>query len=399
MRIAFVNHSRRKVGGAEVYLDSVMPAFARCGHEVAWLYESDPQSDRELISLPANVATWCASSLGHMQTLEALRRWRPDVVFTHGLADPYFESAVIEVAPSVQYLHNYYGTCISGDKLHSIGKPRVCERQFGPACLLQYFPMHCGGRNPFTMWARYELQSRRLELMRRYRALVTNSEHMVREMARHHLHSECIYPFTSQLAPAKASALSLDADPLRLVFAGRMSALKGGQYLVGALPLVQKKLARNLHVTFAGDGPERHTWQKRADRLRTAQLDFSFRGWLKSSDLQTLLSQAHLLVFPSIWPEPFGLSGLEAGLFGVPAVAFAVGGVTEWLKGSVNGHLAPVPPSNEGLASAIVQVLVNDCHYEKLRAGAFEQAQRYRLDDHVAQLTRVFERCLSRSAA
>jgi len=392
MRIAFVNHSRRKVGGVEVYLDSVLPAFARSGHEVAWLYESDPPSDRELISLPPNVDTWCAASLGHIRTLEELKKWRPDIIFAHGLVDPYFESAIIEAAPSVLYLHNYYGTCISGDKLHSLSTPRVCERQFGPACLLHYFPMHCGGRNPFTMWARYELQSRRLGLMHRYRAIIANSEHMVREMERHKLAAECVYPFTMSSAPAQSTTVSLNDDPLRLVFAGRMSNLKGGQFLLGALPQVQQKLARNLHVTFAGDGPDRTTWQNRTHRLRSASLVFNFSGWLKAADLQLLLSRAHLLVFPSIWPEPFGLSGLEAGLFGVPAVAFAVGGVTEWLKGSVNGHLAPVPPSAAGLASAMVQALVNDCHYEKLRAGAFEQAQLYKLNDHVSRLTRIFER-------
>ena len=388
-----MNHSRRRVGGAEVYLDSVLPAFARAGHDVAWLYESDPPSDRDLLSLPADVNTWCASTLGSAQGISELKQWHPDIVFTHGLSDVDFESAVIDAAPSVLYVHNYYGTCISGDKLHSTAEPHVCERQFGAACLLHYFPDRCGGYNPLTMWSRFRQQSRRLELMRRYRALVTNSLHMVRELARHGLRSDCVYPFTATTSATSSQTATLDDKPLRLVFAGRMSNLKGGQYLLEALPQVQGRLLRELQVIFAGDGPERTQWQQRASRIRRGQIDITFPGWLGPSELQNVLARAHLLVFPSIWPEPFGLSGLEAGLFGVPAVAFAVGGIPEWLKDGVNGHLAPVPSTAEGLAGAILQCLQNSCHYNNLRTGACQQAQRFELGNHLNQLTRIFERC------
>ena len=140
MRIAFVSHSRRKVGGAEVYLDSVIPAFFHKGHQVAWLYETDPVSERELITCPEDAPSWSAATLGLSKSLSKLGDWRPDLIFTHGLINPTFESSLIDIAPSVLYVHNYYGTCISGEKLHSTKIPGVCERKFGPACLLHYFP-------------------------------------------------------------------------------------------------------------------------------------------------------------------------------------------------------------------------------------------------------------------
>lgn len=394
MRIAFVSHCRRKVGGAEVYLDSVLPAFARAGHEIAWLYETDPPSDRELISCPSDAAQWCAAGLGKPSALEQLRQWRPDIVYTHGLFDPAFEAAVIEVASSALYVHNYYGTCISGDKLHSTATPHVCERRFGAACLLHYFPHHCGGKNPLTMWSRYRVQSRRLDLMHRYRALIANSQHMVDELQRHGLHSECVYPFTA-ITGGQGVPIAHDSDPLRLVFAGRMSTLKGGTYLLDALPHVQRSLERKLHVTFAGDGPERRAWQHQSDQIRTDHLTFDFPGWLPAADLRNLIVGSHLLVFPSIWPEPFGLSGPEAGLFGVPSVAFTVGGIPEWLNDDVNGHLAPTPPTAEGLAQAIIRALSSSEHFAQLRAGACQQAQRYQLSDHISQLIRIFERCMA----
>ena len=48
--------------------------------------------------------------------MPALRAWRPDVVYMHGVADVALERALLDVAPSVLFAHSYYGTCISGTK-------------------------------------------------------------------------------------------------------------------------------------------------------------------------------------------------------------------------------------------------------------------------------------------
>jgi glycosyltransferase involved in cell wall biosynthesis len=392
MRIAFVSHNRRKVGGAEVYLDSVMPAFAAAGHKIAWLYETDTPPDREPIACPSEAEAWgAARDVTH--TLRELRHWSPEVIFTHGLLDPALEAALLEIAPSVLYVHNYYGTCISGNKLNSTATPHVCERRFGPACLARYFPQRCGGSNPLTMFSQYRLQSRRLELMRRYSALVTNSEHMVRELERHGLRAECVYPFVAAQSLSHIAPPQFGDDQLRLIFAGRISPLKGGDYLLAALPKLRDLLGRKLHVTFAGDGPSRADWQRTASQLQGGELTFDFPGWLSTAALQSAVASSHLLVFPSIWPEPFGLAGLEAGLHGVPAVAFAVGGIPEWLNDGVNGHLASEHPSAENLANAIAKVFAGEEHYEQLRAGACHAAHRYPLAEHIAKLTRIFERC------
>ncbi len=391
MRIAFVNHSRGKVGGAEVYLDTVIPAFARAGHSVAALHEKDTPPDREAIRIPPGAPVWSITELGSARALSELRSWRPDVCFTHGITDPDLEASIVAFGGSALYLHNYYGTCISGDKLHSTSTPTVCERRFGPACLLHYFPSHCGGRTPLTMWKRYKLQSRRLALMRRYTALVTNSEHMSREMARHGLTAQCVHCPVTGTAPAPSAQPPFDGV-LRLVCAGRMSSLKGGRLLIDALPEIQSRLDKKLHVTFAGDGPDRAAWEQSSKAIRSSEITVEFVGWLATSALHEVLQTAHLLVYPSIWPEPFGLSGLEAGLFGVPSVAFAVGGIPEWLHDGVNGHLAS-PGDRASLAEAIVRSLADPQHYSQLRQGALQRTKAFGVDTHVEQLLRIFERC------
>ena len=393
MRIAFANHSRRKVGGTEVYIGSALSALANAGHEVAWLHESDEPADREPVSCPYGTTTWCISSLSLPTALQQLAHWKPDVIYSHGFADANLDPKLMDIAPSVLYVHNYYGTCISGNKLNHTATPHVCDRKFGAACLLYYFPEHCGGRSPLTMWSQYRQQSQRLESMRLYRGLIANSDYIADELARYSLAAECVYPFTATAPVVTSDAPPFAADPLRLIFAGRMTKLKGGDYLLRAAAEAQRLLGRTLHVTLAGDGPDRAHLEALASRLRNQNLAFDFPGWLSADNLRRAFSQSHLHVLPSIWPEPFGLSGPEAGLLGVPTVAFAVGGIPEWLKDGVNGHLAPAPATASGLAEAIAKALSAAGHYAELRQGACREAHRYSLDDHLARILAIFERC------
>jgi len=94
---------------------------------------------------------------------------------------------------------------------------------------------------------------------------------------------------------------------------------------------------------------------------------------------------------PSVWPEPFGLVGLEAGAFGVPSVAYDVGGIGEWLKEGENGWLAPGdPPTVEGLADLLARAAADPGALADLRSGARAAAERMSLAAHVERLERVF---------
>jgi len=95
---------------------------------------------------------------------------------------------------------------------------------------------------------------------------------------------------------------------------------------------------------------------------------------------------------PSIWPEPFGMSGPEAAAHGIPAAAFAVGGIPEWLQDGDNGHLAPAdPPGAEALADAVTRCLGDREHYRRLRQGAFCRAATYDLGGHLGKLIQVLD--------
>jgi glycosyltransferase involved in cell wall biosynthesis len=401
VRIAIVNWSRRRVGGAEAYLSSVIPQLHRAGHTIAFWHECDEPVDRERILLPDGSPSWCVAELGIERALAELRSWGPDLIYAHGLLDAATEAEVIKVAPSVFFAHNYYGTCISGAKAFKKPATVPCHRRFGWQCLLQFYPRRCGGLSPITMWKQYRLQAERLDLLSKYGAIIVFSEHMRNEYARHGLAPYLAYDFSRQLRSGCEhsfgvfSIREISEKPYwQILFLGRMELIKGGRILLDALPRVSVLLGHPLRVVFVGDGPDRAVWQRKAEQVQglCKDLTIEFTGWMSEREVDSLLSGCDLLVLPSLWPEPFGLAVMEAGRHGVPVVAFAVGGIPYWLTDGVNGHLAPAdPPTAAGLAEAIHKCLSDPAKHFQLRCGAIRRAEQFCIENHLIRLEEIFE--------
>lgn len=400
MRIAILNWSARSVGGTGTYLNAVIPVLLQRGHEIAFWHEVEDPTDRSRIVLPSGTTSWSVERLGLSAALGGLEQWRPDVLYSHGLLDPAREAQALEIAPTVFLAHNYYGTCISGGKTFKHPTTTPCRRAFGASCLLQYYPRHCGGWNPVTMAREFRRQAERIEILSRYRAIVTLSTHMQREYERHGLQATRIFEVRREVLPnvdltADAPSPTRHQDSAwRVLFVGRMDELKGGNYLLEALPTVVRALDDEVWVTFAGDGPQRARWQERAAELSKSEpkLRAVFTGWVPQETIETLFAEMDLLVVPSVWPEPFGMVGLEAARHRLPVAAFAVGGIPEWLHSGVNGFLADAnPPTPEGLADAIVRCLQDRKTHTRLRQGAGQVSPHLVYSQHVEALMRVFQ--------
>ena len=292
-----------------------MPALAAAGHEVLFWHESGLPSSTPSIKVASHITSVSVAEVGRERALALLEAWRPDIVYAQGLTDPALEEAAASVAPTVFFFHAYYGTCVSGTKRFLIPRPVACGRQFGLPCLVQYFPRRCGGLSPLTMFRQYFLQRSRLELLQRFAAVITHSDHMKAELLQHGVVDDRVFkvPYlavTSGFAPPRRLR---EIGTVTLLFAGRMEPDKGGHYLIAAAPMVARALRRPVRVVFAGTGRAEVDWRDRAVRLNSRDLvSVDFRGWVSSSDLELLYAEADLLVVPSIWPEPYGQVGPEA---------------------------------------------------------------------------------------
>jgi glycosyltransferase involved in cell wall biosynthesis len=387
VRILLCSWHRAVAGGAEQYLRGLIPALAARGHEVAFLHEHQHTEGDGTVDPPGSgIPLWCADELGADAALEAAAGWRPDVAYNQGMGSSDLEAALIAHVPTVLFAHGYYGTCATGTKRHAYPSVTACTRTFGPACLALHYPRRCGGLDPRALLAGYRQQAARFALLPRYRAVLVASSHMQHEFARHGVLLGCL-----RVAPLPPGDLTPDAMPPaerpltgRILFLGRLTAEKGAGLLVDAIPGAERGLGRRLTLTVAGTGPERDALQRRA---LERGVDAAFPGWLAGDARLRALREADLVAVPSVWGEPFGLVGIEAGCVGTPAVGFAMGGIPDWLKAGETGELAPAdPPDVAGLADAMTRALGDPAHHQRLRVGAWTHARRYGMDAHLDAL-------------
>jgi glycosyltransferase involved in cell wall biosynthesis len=250
------------------------------------------------------------------------------------------------------------------------------------------------------MWRDYRRERAHQKLLHRFDLLLTHSEHVRAEYVRHGLPNarvRCVPFFVSgNLGPATQTrrAERTQEAPIRLLFLGRFDTLKGGQLLLHALPIVRRRLQRPLEAVIAGDGPARSAWENLAVPIVTeagGSIRIRFPGWLTGEAKTAALADTDLLVIPSVWPEPFGMTGIEAGHHGVPAVAFDVGGVRAWLRPGINGNLASgSPPTVQGLADATIEAVGDAGKHSRLCEGARTVAAEFSRSRHLAALEEQF---------
>jgi glycosyltransferase involved in cell wall biosynthesis len=395
MRILIATTYRGIIAGTEVYLTGLIPALRARGHEVALIYQVPTPDGRGAIDVDCpTIPAW---GFQDPDSLEAAAGWQPDLCYLQGMLTPSAEEQLTSRFPTVFFAHNYFATCASGTKCHRWPSAQPCTRAFGLACLPLNYVRQCGYRHPLRFLQRYREQRRRERLLGRFTAVLVASRHMA-EVYR----QQGVPPERIALAPLFPTAVSpLPEPPARrpmtgeLLMVGRFTNLKGGDYLIKAVPLAAKRLGCRLSLVFAGEGPEEEGWKQLAARLG---VDARFLGWCSLAQLAEQRARADLLAVPSVWPEPFGLVGIEAGCEGLPTVGFAVGGIPDWLIPGQSGESAPAPITEEGLAAAIVRALADPDHHHRLRIGAWEVARQFTLARHLGILEAVFKRAVNDEA-
>jgi glycosyltransferase involved in cell wall biosynthesis len=385
MRVAVSSAHQGVVGGVETYLRWLMPALAARGHSIAFLY-SYPAVDSAL-RIDGEVAhVWKTSDGG----AEQLRAWKPDVVYAHSLPETELDLSLSRDFPTVFFAHAYYAACASGERRHRLPRLATCERPFSAACLALNFARGCGVRRPDRLLAQFREGRRQQPVLQQARHLVVASEHMRRVYEREGLASGRIsvlpYPTLEQTPLPSPPAARPQTG--RLLFLGRLTRQKGCDRAILATALASRLLGRHLRLDVAGAGPDEH----RCRALAGADVDVTFHGWIDGEAKRKLVAGADLLLVPSLWPEPFGIVGIEAGCFGVPSVGFPVGGIPDWLRPGINGELGPLGSFDvPALAQAIVRALSDREYHQALRLGAWRVAQEYSPNRHVTDLGQVLE--------
>jgi glycosyltransferase involved in cell wall biosynthesis len=383
MRIVIAHESVGTEGGVETYLLSVIRGLRDRGHQVALLYHRRSDTASPLRS-SAHLALG-VEERGMDIAFDELRQWGADAAFSHNMGPLDVDRHLLASWPVVKMLHGYFGTCVSGLKMHAFPAAQVCGRTCGPACLALYFPRRCGQLDPRAMVQGYRWTSRQRDLFSRYAAVIVASHHMRDEMVRHGVPEDRlkVLPlFSTMTSDADAGG----GEPDTVLFAGRLTPLKGGHVLIAAAARATRLLGRPIRIIMAGEGPQKEAWRSLASSLGV-QLELT--GWIGVEDRARVYGRGLLVAVPSLWPEPFGLVGLDAASLGRPAVAFDVGGIREWLTDGSNGRLVEARAGEDGLARAIASLLQEPGERERMGRSALEVSGRMSVAAHVERLEAV----------
>ena len=389
MRILITNESRSVHGGIETYLRAVSPRLVAGGHELAWLF-GDSVSSGPGVDSGHDAQSW--RTVDEVGTRAAIERWRPDVVYANGLHDPEWDSWLARRFPTYYFAHGFFGACISGRKCNGVGSLRVCQRTLGPACLLHYLPQRCGGRNPVRMLRDYGRERHRQRNLQEFAAIIVASTYMAREYERQGISSDRVH-----VLPLFPVGISPDPEPPArrsnwtntVLLVSRLTDVKGADLVVEAVAIAGGILGRTLRLVVLGEGPRQAGIESDSTRYR---VPVEVVGWADIEQRNAAMREADALLVPSVWPEPFGLVGIEAGCVGLPSVAFGVGGTGDWLKSGESGESAAGgSPSAKTLGVALARALASPDTHHRLRLGAWLVSQQYGINRHVDQLTRILD--------
>ena len=138
-----------------------------------------------------------------------------------------------------------------------------------------------------------------------------------------------------------------------ILYVGALMYHKG---ILNLLRVMTDETLRRTDLLVIGDGNLRRECE---DFVRKRGLKHvKFVGKVPLKDIPNFYAASDIVVFPSIWQEPFGRVVLEAMAAGKPVVASNVGGVVDLIINGENGYL--VEPLNDKMWVKYLNMLISD---------------------------------------
>jgi glycosyltransferase involved in cell wall biosynthesis len=366
-------------GGVATHVEASAAALARAGVDVHVLAVRDELAQ----PLPGIAVHACdklfKTELAPEQRIGDVLSREYSVIHTHQFDDPAVTAHLQRRAPLVSSVHGF-SACTSG--VHYFRPGQECQRAHGPGCIPNLLLRGCAHtRDPRWLPRGYRRSTGARDSLRDADLTVSYSHAIDRHMATNGVRRRALVPLFSTVPVVQGSG---HETRRRVVFAGRLVRPKGVDVLIRA--------AREVDAEFVicGSGRRLDALRRLVSRLGIERR-VSFVGWLGPDELARELAEASVVAIPSLWPEPFGLVGIEALAAGRPVVASATGGVEDWLDHGRTGLCVPAG-DERALADALTQLLDDPERQRTMgAAGRISVAERFTEQRHVAALLDAYE--------
>ncbi|HSV36908.1 MAG TPA: glycosyltransferase family 4 protein [Ramlibacter sp.] len=169
--------------------------------------------------------------------------------------------------------------------------------------------------------------------------------------------------------PSAAPGPERPGRPLRLGYVGQLTPTKGIRELIGQMGGWQ---SGQCELLVAGKGAAAYEALLRAEAPKNVR----FLGFV---DPDQVYSAIDVLVVPSLWQEPLGMTVLEAYMHGVPVIVSRRGGLPEIVDEGRTGTVYE-PLSADGLRQAVDLFLTGQLIARKMRPFVLEKARDFHFD-------------------
>lgn len=362
MRILIVNEKISPEGGAEQYIFDAASGLEKRGHQVLL------KTDQEDVTL-------------------FVKKEKPAVVYLQNVFRNDLYKELPKLVPTIHYVHDHRTYSPGPARVH-FQKNEICVAPLSLFHSLIYaYSQKCMSRNPFKIFNLVFSRKELLRLHNNLKKVLANSQFVKKLLVLNGVKESLIEVLPPAVLMQK-TAEKMETEKPVILFAGRLFIEKGAEYLIRAMKSIE-----GAQAWILGNG-----WDEERLKNLTKELNLEdrirFFGWVKPEEIGRYYQASSIGVVPSIWPEPFGLSGISFMSHSKPVVAFDVGGIRDWLEDGKTGFLVKRADIN-GLAQKI-NLLLND---SKLTSEMGEKArhlfeQKFTIQKHLDRLEKIFQEAL-----
>lgn len=180
-----------------------------------------------------------------------------------------------------------------------------------------------------------------------------------------------------------------DTQRLRICYASLVLPYKGADTLVRALARLHDA-GIDFNAEIAGDTPDGAflTELQALVSARGMEAKVTFPGFLDRRKLSALFARSNVLVFPSRFQEPFGISQVEALAAGLVVVSSGTGGAKEIIRDDIDGLLFAAG-DEAGLAHKLTMLAERPDTMSRLQRGGQARARTFSVENAVLNIERL----------
>jgi len=386
VRILFVSEKCGYFGGVEQNVAVSVGGLREMGHEcfIAFGEKTEKESDKYAQLFDDALQCREMSSPNAVELarpfLEIVERVSPDVLYLHKVRRTDFCLPFVGKLRIVRMVHDHDLCCPRRHKYY-FHNEKVCRSKAGWRCYmdLAFLARNSSAGRSISL---VSITEKLREMRRNYKwdLLLVGSRFMRDELIQNRFPASKVHILPPVVPWRQEVQTPVPSDPIVLCVAQLIRG-KGVDLLLRAL----QGLSCDYQAMIVGTGNAEQDLKALSRTLGLGDR-VCFQGWLDNKAITRFYSRSRVIAFPSRWPEPFGMIGLEAMQHGRAVVGFDVGGVSDWLEHEVTGLLVP-EADVEAFGNALQRVLTDSDLAERLGRTALVRArERFSFENYIEYL-------------